>query len=989
MDLVQKEDFSGLNKFMNAVPFNVNFQDSKGWSALHYICQDGNLKITYLLIRRGIKLNLQTNDKKTPLHIAALNGFFDISKILIEKGAKLNMFDKDKNLPVHLAAKANHIELVRYLIEKYYASVDIKNIYGSTPIDLIQKESDRIQMQIYFKSLSEVKGKVPLKPFDSFKTPLKLSKGLSKNFTKTKINEKVEQIFGMTTSKKPNSTHTQSVGDIPKAESHKGKIPIKKEFQESPESKFTKERRNTFKNSIRPKESGKLNKMLSNEEKINTEVNSDTNHKNNYETEHNQSMQDLSGVNNSFSLKGQNKNARKTPQNMLGGSLAKKYNYSYKNVIQSAKAQSSQINKTKEKKMIKKSTATNVRIKEKKLGSGVKIDRASSRSRALKKRTISLPKYNHFFGKNKDNKNNIPTSHQKGVANVEISLDTGRSKGIDGLNTSNTNTDCCNLSQCQATKPFQLSAFMDILSPKKEKKNRQMKTKEDKGLGNKSKTKNNFVEVKVREKDIRHKTEKKEIPHDDNKKKIQMTKEPKILKSNIKQSKKEKDLKKDLKKENKSVQTFKTPQPFKKAKKNPSNLSGASDNSFNTKTQNKKPMKEIQIADDENQINSDNSDIEDNNNEEQNNTDIQQDKYCTPKKSEGGTRRTMKENEETSTTKEDKNKKVNANSFLYLGLLGKGSFGEVYLVEKKDTKQKYALKVLDKDLITNQNITKYVMTERNVLSVSSHPFIVKLNYAFQTKYKLLLLLDYCPGGDLSKQIQAENRFKESKAKFYLCEIILALGDLHSKDIIFRDLKPDNVVLDEEGHAMLTDFGLSREGVNEARIAKSFCGSIAYLAPEMLWRTGHGKPVDWYLLGVLFYEMLVGIPPFFNKSKQKIFNNIKNADLQIPSFVSAKASKLLQDLLVKDPSKRLGAKNDVEEIKKHPYFSDVNWDDVYNRRLSPPSFKLSAGNVELFDEPKLFDDDDDDKDFENFKANGIDSNFQGWSFINTIDNEEKE
>ena len=158
------------------------------------------------------------------------------------------------------------------------------------------------------------------------------------------------------------------------------------------------------------------------------------------------------------------------------------------------------------------------------------------------------------------------------------------------------------------------------------------------------------------------------------------------------------------------------------------------------------------------------------------------------------------------------------------------------------------------------------MTERNVLSITNHPFIVKLNYAFQTLEKLFLILDYCPGGDLAEHLAIENRFTEDRAKIYLCEIILALEDLHKRDIIFRDLKPDNVVLDLQGHAMLTDFGLSKEGVMDAKSAKSFCGSIAYLAPEMLKRKGHGKSVDWYLLGVLFYEMLVGIPPYFTDNK---------------------------------------------------------------------------------------------------------------------------
>ena len=157
-----------------------------------------------------------------------------------------------------------------------------------------------------------------------------------------------------------------------------------------------------------------------------------------------------------------------------------------------------------------------------------------------------------------------------------------------------------------------------------------------------------------------------------------------------------------------------------------------------------------------------------------------------------------------------------------------------------------------------------------------------LNYAFQTRDKLFLILEYCPGGDLGKVLEKEKRFDEARARIYLAEILLALEDLHKRDIIFRDLKPDNVVLDTQGHALLTDFGLSKEGVLDNQAANSFCGSVAYLAPEMLKRSGHGKSVDWYLLGVLLYEMLVGMPPYFNRDREKLVSNIQKGPLLMPS-----------------------------------------------------------------------------------------------------------
>ena len=263
---------------------------------------------------------------------------------------------------------------------------------------------------------------------------------------------------------------------------------------------------------------------------------------------------------------------------------------------------------------------------------------------------------------------------------------------------------------------------------------------------------------------------------------------------------------------------------------------------------------------------------------------------------------------------------IGPKSFVPIMMLGKGSFGEVYLVQKKSNKMFYAMKVLQKDKLMGQNLVKYARTERNVLSYTKHSFIVGLNYAFQTKEKLFLILDYCPGGDLGHVLAKEKRFDEDRARIYLAEVVLALEDLHKRDIIFRDLKPDNVVLDIEGHALLTDFGLSKEGINDNNGAKSFWGSIAYLAPEMLRRIGHGKSVDWYLLGVLLYEMLVGVPPYFTENKEQMFYNIQKGCLKIPSNLSREAKSLLIGLLNRNPQKRLGAsKYDAEDIKKHPFF----------------------------------------------------------------------
>jgi len=290
-----------------------------------------------------------------------------------------------------------------------------------------------------------------------------------------------------------------------------------------------------------------------------------------------------------------------------------------------------------------------------------------------------------------------------------------------------------------------------------------------------------------------------------------------------------------------------------------------------------------------------------------------------------------------------------------LAQLGKGCFGIVYLVEKINTKEKFAMKVLNKEKIFGQNLLKYAITERNILSRNNHPFIVKLNYAFQTSSKLFLIIEYCPNCDLSKHLIQEKRFKEQKAKFYMCELILALEYLHKKDVIFRDLKPGNLLLDKEGHIKLTDFGLSKEGVKDNFYTKSFCGSIGYLAPEILLNQKYGKSVDWYSLGVIFYEMLSGTLPYFTPYKGVILKSKKRVELNIPKFVSKEAAELIKKLLEKNPKERLGnGGRDALEIKDNVYFKDVDWNKVYKKQINPPVFLNHMNNyIKYFNKPKKF------------------------------------
>ena len=201
-----------------------------------------------------------------------------------------------------------------------------------------------------------------------------------------------------------------------------------------------------------------------------------------------------------------------------------------------------------------------------------------------------------------------------------------------------------------------------------------------------------------------------------------------------------------------------------------------------------------------------------------------------------------------------------------------------------------------------------------------HPFIVKMDYAFQSETKLFFVLEYCPGGELFFYLSQIGRFKEDAARFYASNILLALEHLHSLDILYRDLKPENVLVGNDGYAKLTDFGLAKENVSGHSDAKSLCGTAEYLSPEILMRQGHGKASDWWSFGAIIYEMLCGLPPFYSKDREKLYKNIKYNEprLDFP-FLSDTARDLLSKLLKKDPKERLGSGADADEIKHHPWF----------------------------------------------------------------------
>uniref|UniRef100_A0A7N8WI56 non-specific serine/threonine protein kinase n=1 Tax=Mastacembelus armatus TaxID=205130 RepID=A0A7N8WI56_9TELE len=281
--------------------------------------------------------------------------------------------------------------------------------------------------------------------------------------------------------------------------------------------------------------------------------------------------------------------------------------------------------------------------------------------------------------------------------------------------------------------------------------------------------------------------------------------------------------------------------------------------------------------------------------------------------------------------------KADPSQFELLKVLGQGSFGKVFLVRKivgPDGGQLYAMKVLKKASLKVRDRVRTKM-ERDILVEVNHPFIVKLHYAFQTEGKLYLILDFLRGGDVFTRLSKEVMFTEEDVKFYLAELALALDHLHNLGIYLNILTLFCCVL-------CTDFGLSKESVDADKKAYSFCGTVEYMAPEVVNRRGHTQSADWWSLGVLMFEMLTGTLPFQGKDRNETMNMILKAKLGMPQFLSLEAQSLLRMLFKRNPANRLGAGPDgVEEIKRHAFFSTIDWNKLYRRELQPP-FKPAAG-----------------------------------------------
>ncbi|TGZ50359.1 hypothetical protein CRM22_010859 [Opisthorchis felineus] len=273
--------------------------------------------------------------------------------------------------------------------------------------------------------------------------------------------------------------------------------------------------------------------------------------------------------------------------------------------------------------------------------------------------------------------------------------------------------------------------------------------------------------------------------------------------------------------------------------------------------------------------------------------------------------------------------------FVLVKKIGMGAFGQVYLANSRTTNGVFAIKVLKKkQQIERPSGVQQVMSERNVLIKSlQHPFLCKLRYTFQSASMLFFVMDYVNGGELYSYIQRE-RFTEERAKFYVAEIACALGYLHSEKIIYRDLKPENILLDGQGHIVLTDFGLctNADGVQETG---TVCGTPEYLAPESIRAGEYSYAVDWWGLGTVFYEMLYGLPPFFDTNRRKMHEAVLMKPVKLGDNISEEAKQLLLGLLHKSKEERLGSRLDFEEIRSHCFFRKMDWTALLARRIRPP------------------------------------------------------
>ena len=358
-----------------------------------------------------------------------------------------------------------------------------------------------------------------------------------------------------------------------------------------------------------------------------------------------------------------------------------------------------------------------------------------------------------------------------------------------------------------------------------------------------------------------------------------------------------------------------------------------------------------------------------------------------------------------------KNIPVDYNDFDIISVIGRGSVGKIVLVKYKKDGKFYVMKSMRKDQLISESIVKNILLERNILLEGQCEFILTLNFFFQTPERIYFVCPFIKGGDLFHKLKTDIFFKEDLVRFYSAQVAIAIQHLHDLGIVYRDIKPENILLDEDGYIKLCDFG-SSVSFRGTEKEKNFAGSPEYAAPEMITYAGHTKMCDWWSLGILIYELLYGNTPFFNMDKTRMYDLINTGSISFPKFiqiegeekprnykVSDEAKNLISKLLEKDPGIRLG-RNGLKEIKKHSFFSGINFDDLKKKKIKPPfkpniskdekditsNFDEEYLNLEISESPigEWVKDNQYEKKFEDF--NDLDDAIEGFEVIDNPEGE---
>jgi serine/threonine protein kinase len=311
--------------------------------------------------------------------------------------------------------------------------------------------------------------------------------------------------------------------------------------------------------------------------------------------------------------------------------------------------------------------------------------------------------------------------------------------------------------------------------------------------------------------------------------------------------------------------------------------------------------------------------------------------------------------------------------FNIVSVLGKGSYGKVMLCQRKGTDEFYAIKSIRKSRLVKARTVHTIFRERTVLVKARHPFIVDLLFAFQTDKKCYFGMELVAGGELYRRLRDAGQLSLDETRLYVAEIGMALDHLHNQNVIYRDLKPENVMIGADGHIKLTDFGLAKLNEVRGNMTSTFCGTPEYLAPEILTKQPYNEAVDWWALGVIMYEMLFGKTPFFNRVRNKMFQNIADAAFEFPESADPQASDLIAKLIIKKPEERMSFK----DFKEHPFFVGMSFRAVFKKRIRPqylPEIPDKLSCVQYFE-----------KQFTNLQAEDSDADpveeaFEGFSFM---------